>query len=469
MYGTTSVTAAPPIGLDKAADSALPAAPAWVQKGRVPCLDGLRALAIFVVLFSHFHLRFPVNIGHRGVTLFFVISGFLITLLMLREENRTGNVALKEFYLRRTLRIMPALLFYLLVVFILQVLGYLYVTKSHWIAALTYTMCYMKVGVSWNVEHTWSLAVEEHFYLLWPVLFCFLKGNKAFKVLAVYTVAVPLLRFIIWRYFQDSVDMVYASVTQMGSIALGCIIAYMAQNRVFPKINQKIQRHPTAFLALGTAIIGAFFALEFVVKKVTGIRLANELRLLEETFSDPFSALGFALIILAVAYAKNSVLSPLLTLTLAPWFLSAHFRTAFIYGSSFSRARVLLRTTVPVIGCFRLAALRPALWFRIMPWRFRSCASKTGNLKTPRRRSVAWRSIACRLRRKMVSPNYVQNVRYGGHAAWKHDGTEGGDSTVAGMAAPCRCAPFAAGAGQRGPGRKQRRQGARRFVGRGLV
>lgn len=316
MYGTTSVTAAsPPVRRDGAEAAPLPQeAPAWVQKGRVPCLDGLRACAIFVVFFSHFHLRFPVRIGHRGVTLFFVISGFLITLLMLREQNRTGTVALKSFYWRRTLRIMPALLFFLLAVFLLQTLGLLHVTPSRWIAALTYTMCYMKLGVSWNVEHTWSLAVEEHFYLIWPFFFRFLKPEKAFKMLIGYTLALPLLRVFLWEYFQNSLEMEYASITQMGNIAMGCIIAYMVQGRAYPKLTQKIQRYPFAFFALGTALIAAFFALEFVARKVTGVRLANELRLVEETLSDPLSALGFALIILAAAYAQNSVLFRLLNL-----------------------------------------------------------------------------------------------------------------------------------------------------------
>jgi peptidoglycan/LPS O-acetylase OafA/YrhL len=99
--------------------------PAWIRQGKIPCLNGLRAFAILAVIASHYNRRFEGSwaIGHFGVTSFFVISGFLITLLLIRERNQTGRVSLKEFYIRRALRILPAYLTFLLVMFLLQITG----------------------------------------------------------------------------------------------------------------------------------------------------------------------------------------------------------------------------------------------------------------------------------------------------------------------------------------------------------
>ena len=93
--------------------------PHWLTRGRIPCLDGLRGVAILLVIFSHLH--FPASAGplpkhvqaragYLGVQVFFVLSGFLITTLMLREVGRTGRLSLRGFYLRRVLRIVPAYL-----------------------------------------------------------------------------------------------------------------------------------------------------------------------------------------------------------------------------------------------------------------------------------------------------------------------------------------------------------------------
>src|SRR5208282_2593045 len=90
----------------------------WTRKGRVPILDGLRAIAIALVIWSHYYTVHPTGkllkgVGHLGVTCFFVISGFLITLLLLREHERRGSISLKGFYARRALRILPASFTYL--------------------------------------------------------------------------------------------------------------------------------------------------------------------------------------------------------------------------------------------------------------------------------------------------------------------------------------------------------------------
>src|ERR1700731_4127363 len=117
---------------------------------RLPSLNGLRAISIAIVISFHLirfnldvdptpFLHFPIFDGQFGVNVFFVISGFLITSLLLNEEKEKGGISLKNFYTRRTLRIFPAYLFLLFAYWCLQLMGYLKVPQSAWVTALTYT------------------------------------------------------------------------------------------------------------------------------------------------------------------------------------------------------------------------------------------------------------------------------------------------------------------------------------------
>ena len=150
-------------------------------------INGLRAISIFLVLTHHFILQYNIlknfkdvrwmgpilkllNDGQLGVNVFFVISGFLITSLLLQEEAKTKRVSLKNFYIRRTLRIFPAYYFLLLVYFILQLLGYIHISNQAWLTSVTYTK-YFNWSADWYTRHAWSLSIEEHFYILWPLIF----------------------------------------------------------------------------------------------------------------------------------------------------------------------------------------------------------------------------------------------------------------------------------------------------------
>jgi peptidoglycan/LPS O-acetylase OafA/YrhL len=205
---------------------------------RIPSLDGLRAVAIVPVLYGHIegtHGFPPVrltqwtgDVAHLGVTVFFVISGFLITSLLMSERQRTGTISLKAFYLRRALRIFPAFYVFILVLVIADSLGAIHLSAADLAVSLTYTVNYY-ADRSWNIGRLWSLSVEEQFYLLWPLLFLVLSERNALIAAAVAFVAGPFVR--------AAMHVVFAPPSPVGdleifpamadSLAIGCMLALL--------------------------------------------------------------------------------------------------------------------------------------------------------------------------------------------------------------------------------------------------
>ena len=199
-------------------------------------LDGLRAVAILVVMVTHFsHQRVLVG-GYLGVDLFFVLSGFLITSLLLSEE-RAGGVGLGNFYARRALRILPPLLASAALALALGVISW----KAA-LAAIFFVANIVDVHLAAFVP-MWSLSVEEHFYLLWPFLFLALGRHRprfvAYAILAVVATRVVLLSMKIGIYEQT-----YA---RADSLLVGCGAALLLSQRPLPLARWI---GPTTFVAL---------------------------------------------------------------------------------------------------------------------------------------------------------------------------------------------------------------------------
>jgi len=147
--------------------------------GSIPSLDGLRAISIGLVILGHANV--PDNFWARllfahaalGVRIFFVISGYLITSLLLEEIKQFGNVSLLLFYARRALRILPAFLLFVAALAILNRLSVIWLPPGSLLPVLTYTVNFSTRNV-WYTGHLWSLSVEEQFYFLWPFALRFL-------------------------------------------------------------------------------------------------------------------------------------------------------------------------------------------------------------------------------------------------------------------------------------------------------
>ena len=200
---------------------------------RIPALDGLRGISIALVIFSHVlqtygwtnSVPFVWRLvpGATGVSVFFVISGYLISTLLLCEQNSSGKVSLRGFYFRRFFRIVPAYLVYLGVVAALTASGAITTEWMHFGYALMYVTNY--IPVNWTLLHTWSLSVEEQFYLLYPVLFIWSRRPTLFWIL-LGTLLISILARLgsqvlgVWP-----VDATYSFEGRADELAFGCLVA----------------------------------------------------------------------------------------------------------------------------------------------------------------------------------------------------------------------------------------------------
>ena len=177
-----------------------------------PSLNGLRAISILMVLIFHFiDLYHPGKlagiyfIGPLGVNIFFVISGFLITTLCIKEKVLTGNLSLRSFYTRRALRILPVAYLYVFVVIVINSIFKLHIGPVYFLAAFLLVMnlsIARQFGSDWNLAHYWSLSVEEQFYLFFPVIL-----KKAWRL---YIALLLLVIFIVpFVYYLQTVAGVF--------------------------------------------------------------------------------------------------------------------------------------------------------------------------------------------------------------------------------------------------------------------
>ncbi len=233
--------------------------------GRIASLDGLRALAIFLVVSNHLLLRFTTHLpylGNFGVKVFFVISGFLITSILAAEFEKTETINLKRFYFRRTLRIFPAYYFYIFVIFLTKMAGVYPIPLTDFISSLTYTSNYFPTD-SLELGHSWSLAVEEQFYLIYPGLFFLLGLKKIKRVLIFVVLLAPLIRLLTMYLFYSggnfSLWLVFAFHTNMDALAIGCLLAFYRKELHANKYYQRFLGSPAAFISLPFIVSAVFY------------------------------------------------------------------------------------------------------------------------------------------------------------------------------------------------------------------
>jgi peptidoglycan/LPS O-acetylase OafA/YrhL len=234
-------------------------------------VDALRALSIVGVIAYHTNVPLPGLFGRQGflgVTLFFVISGFLITTLLLREQDEAGTISLKNFYARRTLRIFP-LYYATLAMFCALTFAFdrhtpegqefwrhlpsFIVYMNNWVIALGPARVIF--------AFSWSLATEEQFYLIWPWVVAFSRGRRWLAL-----GAITLLMFVTWTMrslignhvveLDDIGDRVATSVAP--GICAGCILAFVLHNpRGYRIVARVLAWRASSLVALAAVVVGA--------------------------------------------------------------------------------------------------------------------------------------------------------------------------------------------------------------------
>ena len=211
---------------------------------RISSLDGLRAVSIVLVVLSHTKSLLPATLtqsglfrylvggGLHGVQVFFVISGYLITLLLLREIERTADISLKSFYVRRIFRIFPAFYAYLAAIAVLWIAGWTRQDGRTFLAAASYTIVYLPHPQGWLVQHAWSLSIEEQFYLIWPVLLLISHRRGFLLKLAIgLLAAMPALRSLIAFHASAGAlehNRLLVNLSSIDMLMMGCLLALLS-------------------------------------------------------------------------------------------------------------------------------------------------------------------------------------------------------------------------------------------------
>ncbi|HEV2578718.1 MAG TPA: acyltransferase [Acidobacteriaceae bacterium] len=196
------------------------APPLRTQHRYYPELDGVRAIAALLVMLFHaqqegLSLRFSLGFGQTGVDLFFVLSGFLITSILLKAAPRDWS-EVRTFYTRRALRIFP--LYY-----VTLILCWILLSRPSWFFWVYLQNFWISFGkISHGPMHFWSLAVEEQFYLVWPFLVIFVPRKRLLPILTGTIVFAAVLRFVLAAFHQSVFVLTF---TRLDGLAAGAVLA----------------------------------------------------------------------------------------------------------------------------------------------------------------------------------------------------------------------------------------------------
>jgi peptidoglycan/LPS O-acetylase OafA/YrhL len=282
-------------------------------------LNGIRAIAAFGVMISHINLQLQTfsiksfslfgfnelkkprgwNLGEQGVTMFFVLSGFLITYLLLLEKQKTNYIDIKKFYIRRILRIWPLYYFYLA----LSTLSYFLFTSNTPELTIFSLYIFLLANIPFILskalslcDHLWSIAVEEQFYLFWPHLFK--KINKSENFLIFIIAFSIIIRIFLWYFFPFKFFTVLFTVNRFDCMLFGGLIALLMfkDNKIISILNHKISQLFAWFAILlhilNFEFINSIISMELITL-CTGIIIIGQIKIKNRTINLENNTLNF--------------------------------------------------------------------------------------------------------------------------------------------------------------------------------
>lgn len=295
-----------------------------MKLSRIPTLDGIRGIAILMVLAGHTAENYQpldATLRHRldvlansggGVRLFFVLSGYLITHLLLQEQATTGTISVRAFYRRRIARIFPAFYVFLLGALAVNLARPAPLYPGPWIAAGTFTWNYAFLwthaspAVHWDLGHLWTLALEQQFYLVWPLLLVAAGTRRAGWIAAGLIAWCPVARvagYFLFPAQRGALGMMFH--TAVDSLMVGCCAAMLMQSAA---VRAWLARLPAAAM-WG---LGAWF---FLVSPLLG----SEVRGYAIIAGFTLDAAAAALLIAKLHHAPGPWLGALLSRGPLPW------------------------------------------------------------------------------------------------------------------------------------------------------
>lgn len=265
-------------------------------------LDGVRAIAALLVMYLHYFNEISIDsqtlklfflsakLGQTGVTLFFVLSGFLITRILLHSE--TNKSYFKNFYIRRSLRIFP--LYYLILAIDNFLSPLIFQQPVQPWSERFYYYAYLQnfaITFDWTNNgpgHFWSLAVEEHFYLVWPFIIYFFRHKITTNLVIIVTTMTCIIRYIMLK---EGIEIELVTFTRIDSLMIGGLLAFWERDNYLVKQNRE-----KFFAAALTSSLIAILLLVFY---------NNEGNLVYQTFKHSLWSVAFFSIIALLIIIKN--------------------------------------------------------------------------------------------------------------------------------------------------------------------
>lgn len=325
--------------------------------GYEPSLDGIRALAVLFVMVGHLGL---VYAGGLGVDIFFVLSGYLITAILVSEFAANGSIDLKKFYARRALRILPAVILLLVVLNLLVALTQPVEQSAtlRWnsLGALFYIANWLRafgrdLGI---IGHLWSLSIEEQFYFLWPIALAFLLSRRTkHQILLMVGVAVLLVNLdrIYLYHGLESFNRIYNGLdTRADALLVGCALGLSGyrflSSRVFAVLG-----------LVGAAFVGHVLFRSYPVPAQFQVPFGL-------TIGGTLFALGVAFMLAALLANSRSIFTKILSLPPLVWtgrlsygLYLWHFPVFTVVSGSFSTVLPAALATLQIAVTFVCAAL----------------------------------------------------------------------------------------------------------------
>lgn len=318
-----------------------------IENSYIKTLDGFRAIAILMVMFSHMltipkiQNFFPISeFGGKGVSIFFVISGFIITLHLINDLNTKG-ISLKDFYLKRFFRLMPSSLLYLIFLICLSLMGWIKISQLEIFASIFSFRNYIP-SVEWDrTAFFWSLSIEEHFYLLLPSFIIFFKKNRRYIMgLFIACILVAIWRKLLSNNFLNLSYSDWYTFCRIDGLIYGSILSYFYYfhrnkilllkkyfiNYIFLILLLLLWWHPIPFYKSLESIFIALIILSTILHEKNILHI-----ILETKFFKFFGKISYSLYLWNVLFIYNMPMAPdWIQLITGKWY-SVFFAIALSY------------------------------------------------------------------------------------------------------------------------------------------